>query len=206
LGQWARPVVIDVAEGAGIGSWDLRASRLALASVLRRRPEPYHAQIIEAALHKPVEALAGGSGPEATDVHSQELSKLIVYDDHERRSGLVRIVDTAGDAVGGFDTAAWEGGAGYRLTARHHSTRRRLELCARPSRSTATGSPVPFAVSVEVTPESAFAGTLELEWNINLLGGGGNRGCLLPVSGSGMASRLVRVRGGRRRPVVRQFV
>src|ERR1035437_7552519 len=32
-------VVVDPAEGAGISSWDLRASRAALASVLRRRPE-----------------------------------------------------------------------------------------------------------------------------------------------------------------------
>src|SRR5664280_251571 len=32
-------VVVDPAEGAGISSWDMRASRVALGSVLRRRPE-----------------------------------------------------------------------------------------------------------------------------------------------------------------------
>ena len=33
---------IDLDEGAGIGSWDLRAARHALTGVLRRRPEAYH--------------------------------------------------------------------------------------------------------------------------------------------------------------------
>ena len=42
LGTAGQTVIVDVAEGAGIGSWDLRPARLALASVLRRRPEPYH--------------------------------------------------------------------------------------------------------------------------------------------------------------------
>ena len=39
-------VVVDLAEGAGISSWDLRASRVALASVLRRRPEAYHERLV----------------------------------------------------------------------------------------------------------------------------------------------------------------
>ena len=43
LGQ---TVVVDLNEGAGISSWDLRASRVALGSVLRRRPEAYHARLV----------------------------------------------------------------------------------------------------------------------------------------------------------------
>src|ERR1035437_2086380 len=39
-------VVVDLAEGAGISSWDLRASRGALASVLRRRPQAYHERLV----------------------------------------------------------------------------------------------------------------------------------------------------------------
>ena len=39
-------VVVDLAEGAGVSAWDLRASRVALASVLRRRPEAYHERLI----------------------------------------------------------------------------------------------------------------------------------------------------------------
>ena len=57
LGTPGQTVIVDVAEGAGIGSWDLRATRLALASVLRRRPEAYHRQIIQEAEHKKVEQL-----------------------------------------------------------------------------------------------------------------------------------------------------
>ena len=47
LGSAGQSVLIDVAEGGGIGSWDLRASRLAAASVLRRRPESYHERLRE---------------------------------------------------------------------------------------------------------------------------------------------------------------
>jgi alpha-amylase len=39
-------VVVDLAEGASISSWDLRPSRVALASVLRRRPEAYHERLV----------------------------------------------------------------------------------------------------------------------------------------------------------------
>ena len=42
---WPGPgqvVSLDLDEGAGIGGWDIRAVRHALASVMRRRPEAYH--------------------------------------------------------------------------------------------------------------------------------------------------------------------
>ena len=35
-------VALKPNEGGGIGSWDARAARHALASVMRRRPEAYH--------------------------------------------------------------------------------------------------------------------------------------------------------------------
>jgi hypothetical protein len=44
LGQ---TVVVDLNEGAAISSWDLRASRVALGSVLRRRPEAYHQRLVD---------------------------------------------------------------------------------------------------------------------------------------------------------------
>ena len=50
-------VVVDPAEGAGIGSWDIRAVRHALTAVMRRRPESYHRTLIEhdvAGVLKPV--------------------------------------------------------------------------------------------------------------------------------------------------------
>src|SRR5450756_719062 len=59
-------VVVDLAEGAGISSWDLRASRVALASVLRRRPEAYHERLVAQEEEAEVEALGeavSGDGP-----------------------------------------------------------------------------------------------------------------------------------------------
>jgi alpha-amylase len=54
-------VVVDLAEGAGISSWDLRASRVALGSVMRRRPEACH-QLLVAHERAAQEEALGGSG------------------------------------------------------------------------------------------------------------------------------------------------
>jgi alpha-amylase len=53
-------LIVDPAEGAGISSWDLRASRVALASVLRRRPEAYHERLAAHDRAAADEALGGG--------------------------------------------------------------------------------------------------------------------------------------------------
>ncbi len=42
LAERGQVVTIKPSEGGGIGAWDIRAARHALASVLRRRPEAYH--------------------------------------------------------------------------------------------------------------------------------------------------------------------
>ena len=42
LADEGQVVVVDLAEGAGIGSWDIRSVPHALAAVMRRRPEAYH--------------------------------------------------------------------------------------------------------------------------------------------------------------------
>ena len=133
-GPSGQTVIVDVAEGAGIGSWDLRASRLALASVLRRRPEPYHDQIIEAARQRRLAA-----DRVVDDSRSSDLSKLIVYDDHERRSGLVRVFDESTDQrSASFDTERLDCRAGHRLQLVAASATRAACACARRSASTAT--------------------------------------------------------------------
>jgi hypothetical protein len=174
IGTAGQTVIVDVAEGAGIGSWDLRASRVALASVLRRRPEAYHRQIIEAARHKPVEQLAAGSGPaEEISGGAEELAKLLVYDDHERRSGLARVLDAQGNAVGEFDTGAWSlrpASADVVALARS-ADGLTLDKSFGVLGDRSTGL---LGTAVEVRSEADFSGTLELEWNINLLGGGAN--------------------------------
>jgi 4-alpha-glucanotransferase len=92
-------VAVDVEEGAGIGSWDIRAARHALTAVMRRRPEAYHAKLLARDVPAPVTG-AGPSRPadiEAVEsihelVRSKEadLAEHLVYDAYERRSGLVR--------------------------------------------------------------------------------------------------------------------
>jgi len=101
-------VVIDPAEGAGVGTFDVRAVRHALASVMRRRPEAYHAALVEhdraeaaaAAGPAPTAVAAGdattSSGAVATIhdvVRSREpgLAARLHYDAYERRGGLVHL-------------------------------------------------------------------------------------------------------------------
>jgi alpha-amylase len=113
--------VVDPAEGAGISSWDLRASRVALASVLRRRPEAYHERLVaheqeavkEALGATEAEALVeegaapGGDAAEAAadaprtihdivNVKEPGLAEFLHYDRHERRSGLVHLLPADG--------------------------------------------------------------------------------------------------------------
>ncbi|HET7472795.1 MAG TPA: alpha-amylase/4-alpha-glucanotransferase domain-containing protein [Candidatus Limnocylindrales bacterium] len=114
-------------EGAGIGRWDLRAARFALAAVLRRRPEAYHAKVRQLDArergdgHVPDGGEAAGDG-EAASIHDIVMSKQtglsahLAYDRDERRSGLLRLLppDVAPDGVaaaaeelGDFASGAW---------------------------------------------------------------------------------------------------
>jgi alpha-amylase len=152
LGTAGQSVLVDVAEGAGIGAWDLRATRVALASVLRRRPEPYHARIIE---------------------KGEEFAAAIVYDDHERRSGLARVLDVSGNAVGSFDQAAWQiiGVTERGLVAARSASGLNLQKTVMVGGERLAGT---LRLTLDVAAAADFDGTLELEWNLNLLGGGGN--------------------------------
>ncbi len=113
-------VIVDPAQGAGISSWDLRASRVALASVLRRRPEAYHARLVahervaeESAIGATeAEAVVEGAVPgghaaaaaadapktihDTVNVKEPGLAAFLHYDRHERRSGLVHLLPVDG--------------------------------------------------------------------------------------------------------------
>ncbi|MEO8625871.1 MAG: alpha-amylase/4-alpha-glucanotransferase domain-containing protein, partial [Candidatus Limnocylindrales bacterium] len=177
IGTVGQTVLVDPAEGGGISSWDLRASRVALASVMRRRPEAYHAKLKEAeAAAAPVGAAtkAGAVSPhEGFTAKETGLSKLLVYDDHERRSGLVRIIDAQGNEVGDFVNGEWsvESAGGSKSVLARSDSDLRVQKTIALEGDRMSGS---LALSVEIAAEAAFAGTLELEWNLNLLGGGGN--------------------------------
>jgi alpha-amylase len=113
LGQ---TVVVDLADGAAFSSWDLRACRVALASVLRRRPEAYHRRLVahdraaeETAIGETEnEAVSEARGAAAVAVDAPRtihdmvnvkepgLAAFLHYDRHERRSGLVHILPAGG--------------------------------------------------------------------------------------------------------------
>jgi alpha-amylase len=104
-------VTVDLAAGAGIGSWDIRPVRHALAAVMRRRPEAYHETLRahEAALDEVSTATPGrahhndaspSSIHDIVAIKEPGLSGQLDYDPYERRSGLVRFLapDTTADA------------------------------------------------------------------------------------------------------------
>jgi alpha-amylase len=198
-------VTVDLAEGATLGGWDLRATRLALTSVMRRRPEAYHAMLREhearAAAGASVEpaGAAGsngeqpGEGPKTIHeiVMTKEpgLSRLLVYDRHERRSGLLHAVAQGtppehfrlqeyaelGDLV---DTP-------YRVTRLAQAelvAQRDGQIDGQPVRVTKTfrlgggrlDPSLELEVAVQHRGESRIAADLVLEWNVDLAGGGAN--------------------------------
>jgi hypothetical protein len=101
-------VTVDLTSGAGIGSWDIRPVRHALAAVMRRRPEAYHetlrAREAELAATAAAEATASGetlasnNGDGPASIHDivlikeRGLSEQLHYDAYERRSALVRFL------------------------------------------------------------------------------------------------------------------
>jgi alpha-amylase len=204
-------VTIDLDEGAGIGAWDLRAARHAVTGVLRRRPEAYHqtlreheAKAAEAASQAAANAASaadqGGAGDGApASIHDrvlvkeEGLSARLVYDDYERRSGLIRILPTDataadwsaggrgefGDlATGPFRVAklgdgevvvvregwAAQGGEDLPLAAQI-----RIRLGGTEREPTLT-----WSVLLEVLGDRPLRARVGVEWATTMLGGGGN--------------------------------
>ncbi|HXG26547.1 MAG TPA: alpha-amylase/4-alpha-glucanotransferase domain-containing protein [Candidatus Binatia bacterium] len=108
-------VTVDLDEGAGIGSWDLRAARHALTSVLRRRPEAYHetlrrheGKVATAATTNGTGAESDAAGAAPASIHEMVrvkeagLADRLIHDDYERRSGLIRVLplDATAEAWG----------------------------------------------------------------------------------------------------------
>jgi hypothetical protein len=196
----AQVVTVDLAEGAGIGSWDLRASRVALAAVMRRRPEAYHERL---RAHERAVARAEPGEPGRTQtiheiVASKEpgLSERIVYDWHERRGGLVHLLPAAEwrlsardvsavryTELGDFADRAFEV---VESDARSLTVRREghLHVEGGPHRLLLTkrmalgGDRLSPSLRLDLTVENISGVPVEfelaLEWGFNLMGGGGN--------------------------------
>ncbi|MBI3751581.1 MAG: DUF1926 domain-containing protein [Chloroflexi bacterium] len=125
-------VTVELDEGAGIGSWDLRAARHAANAVLRRRPEAYHETLRAHEAQPEAPAATNGVTPgDATDgdttdgdaadgdapasihdivkVKEAGLAARLRYDAYERRSGLLRALPLEATAED------WGGGGGADL-------------------------------------------------------------------------------------------
>jgi hypothetical protein len=206
-------VTIDLDEGAGIGAWDLRAARHALTGVLRRRPEAYHqtlrdheAKLAAAGAGASAAVAADGSG--AASIHDRVqvkeagLAAHLVYDEYERRSGLVRILPA--DATPESWAAGGRGELGDLATGQFRVVRLATDevVVARDGAATVDG--VAVALSVQTTlrlgggrtdPTLDWATTvlnrgdratsfrLGSEWAITMLGGGGNPDAWWEING-----------------------
>jgi hypothetical protein len=195
-------VALELDEGGGIGAWDIRAARHALAAVLRRRPEAYHETLRrhEAEAARPTNTRDAGDGAgapasihERVQVKEPGLAARLVYDDYERRSGLLRILPA------GATPAEWGAGgrgdlgdfaAGHFRIVRFDSDR---AVIAREGGATIGGTRYPLSVETEVrvgggrldpslaltttvrnTGDAPFEARIGIEWALTMLGGGGN--------------------------------
>jgi 4-alpha-glucanotransferase len=226
LADEGQVVTVDLDEGAGIGDWDIRAARHALASVLRRRPEAYHEALRNGADRE--EAAPKGDGGALSSIHDIVRSKeaglvdRLRYDDHERRSGLVRFlpVDATAAAYGAGElpdlgtlmtapTEIVELGESRVVTRvagivaladgeRRVEVRRTVALGGERLRPT-------LGVSVTVRNESdrPLRCRLGQEWSVMLLGGGGNPSAWYEIGetrrahdGTGTATGVTRIGQG----------
>jgi 4-alpha-glucanotransferase len=206
-------VSIDLDEGGGIGAWDVRAARHALAGVLRRRPEAYHETLrqSEAAAAKASKAKSAsgdhaGDAPasihERVQVKEAGLAARLVYDDYERRSGLLRILPR--DATPESWGAGGRGDLGDFVAGPFRIVRldRDRAVIARDGIATIDGVAHPLAVETEITVgggrldpslrwtatvrntgNSVLEARLGSEWALTMLGGGGNPQAWWEVSG-----------------------
>ena len=212
LADPGQAVGVDLAEGGAIGSWDIRAVRHAAAAVLRRRPEASHATLLahEAQLASSAGGLAGAmAGAATTSIHNlvrvkePGLAALLQYDDYERRSGHVRFLapsSTAADWATGvatecgdfldepFDVVELETGRLVvaregRVTAGRTSHPVRVEKIfglAGDRRSPR----LEVVVAIENRSRATLQTRFGIEWNLMMLGGGGNPDAWYEVAGA----------------------
>jgi hypothetical protein len=208
LAEPGQVVAVKPAEGAGIGAWDLRAARHALGSVLRRRPEAYHATLLahEAAGDGAVpEADGEAAGDGVASIHEivmvkeDGLADRLHYDDHERRSGLVRFLapDVTPTAIatatevelGEFRDALWQ--VDHLVPGQVSLSRNGLAL-GQPLGVSKTirllGGRLDPQLVIELElhhrGDQPIETRLGLELSIHLLGGGGNPSAWYDVGGA----------------------
>ncbi len=205
LEERGQVVTVKPSEGGGVGSWDIRAARHALGAVMRRRPEAYH-DTLRAHEAKgpqpPAPAVEGGAPASIHDlvrVKEEGLAGRLHYDDHERRSGLIRFLAPATTPEAFARVAEIELGdfRDGEFTVRH------LEPGAVTLSRDGTVAGEPFTVTrttwlgggrldpelgielvIEHRGTEPVATRLGLELATHMLGGGGNPAAWYDVAGS----------------------
>lgn len=190
-------VIVKPTDGGGIGTWDIRAPRHALASVLRRRPEAYHAKL--AAFEAAGGAAHAGDGDGAASIHDivkvrePGLARKLRYDAFERRSGLVHIlgrdatgasfIDTSAPELGDFTQGAFEveRASAERIVLVRDGTLAtpigRVPLRVEKTfelRGDREHPSITLGVIARNTGEASIDALLVLGWSLTMLGGGGN--------------------------------
>ena len=210
LADRGQVVTVDLAEGGGIGGWDIRPVRHALTAVMRRRPEAYHETLREfEATGARVGADGGGHGAGGGDeapasihgvvrIKEPGLAVRLVYDRYERRSGLIRALghdataddwalaraEDLGDAVdGAFELVDLAPG---RLVTRREATIAGTAVGV--TRVLTLGgdrrSPtLTVEVGLEHRDGPPLDARLGIEWSTTMLGGGGNPAAWWEVTG-----------------------
>jgi hypothetical protein len=196
-------VTIDPSDGGGIGGWDIRAVRHALTAVMRRRPEAYHETLRR---HEAAGGAGGGDGGTAASIHDRVmtkesgLSERLRYDDHERRSGLVRFLpldatpadwaDVRVADLGNFLDHPFEIASGTEpgVVELVRDGTVGVDQDVRVTRTIALGgdrrSPtLGQAMTVENRSDRPLRARLGSEWTITMLGGGGNPSAWWDVAG-----------------------
>ncbi len=181
--------------GGAVASWDARAARHALGSVLRRREEAYHDTLRQADSGQMEQQQAGEGAVSIHDlikVNEPGMSGRLWYDHYERRSALVHVMppgttaesfeQAAFEELGDFVAGAFEvlETAGDRVVLERDGTVRhddgaRGSLVVRKAHVFGTDRRVPTLTSritITNTGSQALEALLGLEWNLNLLGGG----------------------------------
>ena len=215
-------VTVDLDGGAGIGSWDIRAVCHALTSVMRRRPEAYHAILrarsAEAEHGEGHDDGAPSSIHDTFRVKEPGLAERLVYDAYERRSDLVRVLapdatpdDWAsaratelGDAVDGAFALVDLGQD--RLVTRREAAVGEAQVTVTKTillggdRRTPT---LEAQIRLDHRAGPAVEARLGLEWALTMLGGGGNPSAWWDVDGTrtghdvgGQAGRVTRLAQG----------
>lgn len=196
-------VTVKPAEGGGIGSWDLRAARHAMTAVMRRRPEAYHdtlrAHEARAGAETGAEQAGIASIHDLVRVKEEGLADRLRYDDHERRSGLVRFLepDVAPEAVAAaaereladFRDGEWQVD---HLAPGQVSLSREGNVLGQPVGATKTvrllgdrsAPELVLELEVQHRGDRPVDARLGLELSLHLLGGGGNPAAWYELDGA----------------------